>query len=84
MTKQELEQICQDLIDNNKDEYTFKEYVSPKFLFDNTNAEDEWDYDGWQYDWYLHFMYKEVKFTAYGSGYIGKTRIERTINEELE
>lgn len=44
--------------------------------------EDDYDTNGWQWDWWQSFTYKDAKFVAEGSGYYGTGKITRGGKDE--
>lgn len=57
---------------------TFEEY----FDFKETRDRDDFDSNGWQYDYWIPFTLEDVKYQISGSGYYGTTTITTRDEEE--
>ncbi len=60
------------------EEFDSNETVAPRHLIEymeflnfNFNRKEDWDTNGWEYDWFANFRKEGREYNASGSGYSG-------------
>ncbi len=61
-----------------KSKYICPEMIKTYMLGCGWKDGDDFETNGWQYDWWMNFTKGDLKYTAFGSGYYGKFEFFKT------